>query len=64
MFEDLLRAWDGEEVVVRFDAPTATWMFVGVHSTGLGPAAGGTRMKVYAAPGRRAPRRPPPVLAR
>jgi len=50
VFEDLLPAWGGEEVVVRFDEPTATWMFVGVHSTVLGPAAGGTRMKTYAAP--------------
>lgn len=50
MFEDLLRAWDGEEAAVRFDAPTETWMLVGVHSTRLGPAAGGTRMKVYGAP--------------
>ena len=50
MFEDLLRDWDGEEVAVRFDAPTDTWMLIGVHSTVLGPAMGGTRMKVYAAP--------------
>jgi leucine dehydrogenase len=50
VFEDLLRAWDGEEVAVRFDAPTGTWMFVCVHSTVLGPAAGGTRLKVYEAP--------------
>ena len=50
MFEDLLPAWGGEEVVVRFDEPSATWMFVSVHSTVLGPAAGGTRMKVYAEP--------------
>ncbi|MGA9160112.1 MAG: Glu/Leu/Phe/Val dehydrogenase dimerization domain-containing protein [Actinomycetota bacterium] len=48
MFEDLLRAWDGEQVVVRFDEPGSTWMFACVHSTVLGPAAGGTRMKVYA----------------
>ena len=46
MFEDLLPAWGGEEVVVRFDEPSATWMFVCVHSTVLGPGAGGTRMKV------------------
>ena len=51
MFEDLLRTWDGEQVVVRFDEPSSTWMFVCVHSTVLGPAAGGTRMKVYAEPG-------------
>ena len=50
MFEEVLQAWDGEEVVVRFDAASATWMFVCVHSTVLGPAAGGTRMKVYASP--------------
>jgi glutamate dehydrogenase/leucine dehydrogenase len=50
VFEDLLRAWDGEEVVVRFDAPSDTWMFVCIHSTVLGPAGGGTRMKAYARP--------------
>jgi glutamate dehydrogenase/leucine dehydrogenase len=50
VFEDLLRAWDGEEVAVRFDAAGDTWMFVCVHSTALGPAAGGTRMKVYPTP--------------
>ena len=50
MFEALLEAWDGEETVVRFDAPTRTWMFVCVHSTVLGPGAGGTRMKVYEDP--------------
>ena len=50
MFEEVLRAWDGEEVVVRFDEPTGTWMLVCVHSTVLGPAAGGTRMKVYPSP--------------
>jgi len=49
-FEDALADWDGEEVVARFDDPTQTWMFVGVHSTVLGPAMGGTRMKTYDAP--------------
>ena len=48
MFDELLRAWDGEEVVVRYDAPSGTWMFVCVHSTALGPGAGGTRMNTYA----------------
>jgi leucine dehydrogenase len=51
VFDGPLRAWDGEEVVVRYDAASGTWMFVCVHSTVLGPAAGGTRMKVYPTPG-------------
>ena len=50
MFEDLLRAWDGEEVAVRHDAEAGAWMFVCVHSTRLGPGAGGTRLKPYAHP--------------
>jgi leucine dehydrogenase len=48
---ELLEGWDGEEVAVRFDRDLATWMFVCVHSTRLGPACGGTRMKSYAGPG-------------
>jgi len=50
VFESLLRDWDGEETVVRFDEPSGSWMFVGVHSTTLGPGMGGTRMKTYAEP--------------
>jgi leucine dehydrogenase len=50
VFEELLRQWDGEEVVVRHDRETGTWIFVCVHSTTLGPAMGGTRMKAYASP--------------
>src|SRR6058998_1811481 len=50
MFEDLLRDWDGEEAVIRYDAESGAWMFVCVHSTALGPAGGGTRMRVYAEP--------------
>jgi leucine dehydrogenase len=50
VFEELLRQWDGEEVVVRHDRETGTWIFVCVHSTTLGPAMGGTRMKQYASP--------------
>ncbi len=47
---DLLRSWDGEEVVERFDEVTGAWFLVGVHSTTLGPAMGGTRLKVYPEP--------------
>jgi valine dehydrogenase (NAD+) len=50
VFEDLLRAWDGEEAVIRYDRESGAWMFVCVHSTVLGPAGGGTRMRVYAQP--------------
>jgi leucine dehydrogenase len=50
VFEELLRQWDGEEVVVRHDRETGTWIFVCVHSTVLGPAMGGTRMKPYPSP--------------
>ncbi|HST26663.1 MAG TPA: Glu/Leu/Phe/Val dehydrogenase dimerization domain-containing protein [Gaiellaceae bacterium] len=49
--EQVISGWDGEEVVSRFDAPSGGWMFVCIHSRRLGPAAGGTRMKVYASPG-------------
>ncbi len=59
MFETLIREWDGEFVATRFDAPSGAWMFVGVHSTALGPGFGGTRMKVYDAAGGRARRRAP-----
>jgi leucine dehydrogenase len=50
MFEELLEAWDGEEVVVHRDAPTSSWMFIGVHTTVLGPAMGGTRLTSYRSP--------------
>lgn len=50
-FESLIERWDGEEVVVHFDRPTGSWMFVCIHSTVLGPAGGGTRMRVYDSPG-------------
>ena len=50
MFEDLLERWDGEHAVVRHDAPSGAWMLVCLHSTRLGPAMGGTRLKSYATP--------------
>ena len=49
-FESLLAGWEGEHAVVRHDAESDAWMFVCVHSTALGPAGGGTRMRVYPAP--------------
>jgi leucine dehydrogenase len=47
MMESLLREWTGENVIVRFDRPTGAWIFIAIHSTRLGPAGGGTRMKSY-----------------
>jgi len=49
-FEELLAGWDGEHAVIRHDEESGAWMFVGVHSTALGPAVGGTRMRVYPTP--------------
>ena len=49
-FEELIGDWDGEQIVVHHDRPSSAWMFVGVHSTVLGPAMGGARLKSYGAP--------------
>jgi leucine dehydrogenase len=49
-FEELLETWDGETAVIRRDRETGAWIFVCLHSTRLGPAGGGTRMKVYGTP--------------
>jgi len=48
--ENLLQEWDGESVSIHRDQKTGTWMFICVHSTALGSAAGGTRMKHYDRP--------------
>ena len=47
MIESMLRGWDGETVITRYDRPTGAWTFIAIHSTCLGPATGGTRMKTY-----------------
>ena len=49
-FEKLLQDWDGETAVIRREPESGAWIFVCLHSTRLGPAGGGTRMKVYATP--------------
>jgi len=49
-FEELLERWDGEQAVIRRDRESGAWIFICMHSTLLGPAAGGTRMKVYDSP--------------
>ncbi|HXT52572.1 MAG TPA: Glu/Leu/Phe/Val dehydrogenase dimerization domain-containing protein, partial [Thermoanaerobaculia bacterium] len=48
--ESVLRDWDGEAVLSRFDRETGAWIFIALHSTALGPALGGTRMRVYPTP--------------
>lgn len=47
MVESLLKEWDGETVIIRYDRSTGSWIFIAIHSTRLGPATGGTRMKSY-----------------
>ena len=49
-FEELLDGWDGETAVVHADRELRGWIFICLHSTRLGPAGGGTRLKVYDAP--------------
>ena len=49
-FEELLDGWDGETAVVHVDRELRGWIFICLHSTRLGPAGGGTRLKVYDAP--------------
>jgi leucine dehydrogenase len=48
--EELIRNWDGERVVVRYDAMAGAWMFVAVHDQTLGMALGGCRFKMYTEP--------------
>lgn len=48
MIESMLEAWDGENVIIRYDRATGAWIIIAVHSTQLGPATGGTRMRHYA----------------
>jgi leucine dehydrogenase len=47
---DLIRNWLGESLVVRHDQQTGTWVFIAIHSTVLGSAMGGCRMRVYESP--------------
>jgi leucine dehydrogenase len=47
MIESLLREWSGETAIVRHDRLTGAWILIAIHSTRLGPAGGGTRIKSY-----------------
>ena len=48
--KELISNWQGEAVVVSYDQPTGTWMFIAIHSTIMGAAMGGCRMRVYENP--------------
>ncbi|UCG85099.1 MAG: hypothetical protein JSW71_14300 [Gemmatimonadota bacterium] len=48
--KDIIKDWSGESVIVAYDHPTGTWMFIAIHSTVLGRATGGCRMRVYETP--------------
>jgi leucine dehydrogenase len=49
-FEELIRAWPGDEVVVRYDREADAWMFIALHSTRGRRSVGGVRMKTYPRP--------------
>jgi leucine dehydrogenase len=47
MIESLIANWDGETLVIYKDKPTTATIIIAVHSSRLGPATGGTRLKSY-----------------
>ena len=47
MIDASLKTWGGERLVMRPDLETGAWVLIAIHSTVLGPATGGTRMKPY-----------------
>jgi leucine dehydrogenase len=48
--DNVLRDWGGEAALTAYDERSGAFMAIAVHSTRLGPAGGGTRMKTYASP--------------
>jgi leucine dehydrogenase len=49
-FDTLLQTWEGESLIAHRDGASGAWIFIAIHSSLLGPAAGGTRMKSYSGP--------------
>jgi glutamate dehydrogenase/leucine dehydrogenase len=45
--EETIRNWGGESTIIQYDRPTGAWIVIAVHSSLLGPASGGTRLKPY-----------------
>ena len=48
--KDLISQWQGESVAVSYDQPTGSWFFIALHSTKLGAAMGGCRLRIYEEP--------------
>ena len=48
--KSLISSWSGQSVVVSYDQPTETWMFIAIHDTTLGSAMGGCRVMQYDTP--------------
>lgn len=49
LIERSLASWGGEMLITHHDSLTGAWIVIAIHSTRLGPATGGTRMKEYPA---------------
>lgn len=47
VIDSKLKTWDGETVITHFDRPSGATIIIALHSSRLGPATGGTRMKNY-----------------
>jgi len=45
--QQLLSEWDGEQLITTVDKSTGSLICVGIHSSVLGAATGGTRMQTY-----------------
>ncbi len=42
-----IAGWSGRAVVTHYDAPSAVWIFIALHSDALGTPTGGTRWRRY-----------------
>lgn len=45
-----IERWEGLMVIAHCDRPTGSWVFIALHDTTLGQAAGGCRMRTYPTP--------------
>lgn len=46
--DGVLAGWEGEGTMISRDVESGAWIVIALHSTHLGPAGGGTRMREYA----------------